>query len=272
MTTRNLGAALAALIVGVLAGLQTAVACVADGAPGAALSAAFAGSKARVFVLAIAEKGAEVKTDAALDELASGFAGIGVGVVGGAGRDGVVAIDDSTGELATRLGASAGEIVVTDAAGGVVAKFAMGTPASVIGARIEQSRRAPTDQYNIPGKSSLAIEGYDPVSYFEASSPLKGDAKITSRYRGVVYRFASAANRAKFNTDPERYAPTYGGWCATAMARGEKVEIDPTNYKVSNGRLFLFYKGFLGNARNDWENDEKRLERDADAAWAKIVK
>src|SRR5262245_38094742 len=92
-------------------------------------------------------------------------------------------------------------------------------------------------------KDGVGLKGYDPVSYFVGGKPLKGDAKITVTHDGVIYRFASEENRAKFQSEPAKYAPEYGGWCAKAIADKEKVDIDPLNYKITNGRLFLFYKG-----------------------------
>ena len=37
-----------------------------------------------------------------------------------------------------------------------------------------------------------------------------------------------------------------------------------------DGRLFLFYKGFWGNARKDWDKDEPTQTAKADAQWKKI--
>jgi peroxiredoxin Q/BCP len=117
----------------------------------------------------------------------------------------------------------------------------------------------------------VALSGYDPVAYFTHSKALKGSAEIHSLYRGVTYCFATDQNRAQFAAAPEKYLPTYGGWCATAMARGEKIEIDPTNFKVTNGRLFLFFKAFYGNALNDWKKKEPALTIRADAHWKRIA-
>jgi YHS domain-containing protein len=126
--------------------------------------------------------------------------------------------------------------------------------------------------YNLPKGSRTAIEGYDPVAYFNAGKPTKGDSKISSVWQGVTYQFASKANRDLFNADPEKYAPTYGGWCATAMgAKGTKVEIDPTNFKVKDGRLHLFYKDFFSDALKDWNKNEKEWEPKADANWKKTA-
>lgn len=120
--------------------------------------------------------------------------------------------------------------------------------------------------------SRLAIDGYDPVAYLDDRKAVPGDKKLESSFRGITYRFASEASRGRFNTDPVRYLPAYGGWCATAMAKGDKVEIDPKNFKVTNGRVFLFYKGFFGNALNDWNKDEPGLTAKADANWKKLAK
>ena len=127
----------------------------------------------------------------------------------------------------------------------------------------------PIDHYNL-GSDRLALAGYDPVSYFNQKSPVKGNAQIISTYHGVRYQFSSLENREIFSANPEKYLPTYGGWCATAMAKGEKVEIDPTNFKVTNGRLFLFFKAFYANAQKDWNKDEANLTSKADSQWKRI--
>ena len=124
-------------------------------------------------------------------------------------------------------------------------------------------------QYNL-GADKVAIKGYDPVAYFTVGAPVKGDKSINSQYEGVTYYFGSPENRKLFTQAPTKYLPTYGGWCATAMAKGEKVEIDPTNFKVTNGRLFLFFKAFYANAIKDWNKDEPNSIVKADTNWKKI--
>ncbi|MDB6019561.1 MAG: hypothetical protein JWR19_4050 [Pedosphaera sp.] len=133
----------------------------------------------------------------------------------------------------------------------------------------ELSAATALDQYNLPA-DKVALAGYDPVGYLESKKALPGVKEITSQYRGVTYQFASEQNRRLFAANPEKYLPTYGGWCATAMAKGKKVEIDPTNFKVTNGRLFLFFNGFFGNAINDWNKDETAQMTKADTNWKKI--
>lgn len=134
-----------------------------------------------------------------------------------------------------------------------------------------KTRAAALKDYNLPRGSTLAIEGYDPVSYFARGKAERGRPGIESRYRGVTYRFAEESHRAAFNEDPGRYAPTYGGWCASAIgAKGTKVGIDPTNFKVKESRLFLFYKGVFSDALKDWNKHEREWEPAADANWKRI--
>ncbi|MCI0746338.1 MAG: YHS domain-containing protein [Verrucomicrobia subdivision 3 bacterium] len=123
--------------------------------------------------------------------------------------------------------------------------------------------------YNL-GADKVALKGYDPVAYFTSNQALKGRKEISVQYRGVTYWFASDKNKELFLASPEKYLPTYGGWCATAMAKGEKVEIDPTNFKVTNGRLFVFFKAFYANALKEWNKDEANLTVKADANWRRI--
>jgi YHS domain-containing protein len=122
--------------------------------------------------------------------------------------------------------------------------------------------------YNV-GKDRLALQGYCPVSYFQGHTR-KGDAKLTAEREGVLYRFHSEEHRKQFLAEPNKFTPAYGGWCATAMAEGKKVEIDPRNFKVSGGRLFLFYKSLLHDAQKDWNKDEPGHRDRADKAWKGI--
>ena len=118
---------------------------------------------------------------------------------------------------------------------------------------------------------NLAIEGYDPVSYFNANKAIKGVSKNTYQYEGATYQFATTQNLAAFKLNPNKYAPQYGGWCAYAMgATGEKVDIDPSTFKIVGGKLYLFYNKYFNNTLTSWNKDEKSLKIKADKNWAKI--
>ena len=132
-------------------------------------------------------------------------------------------------------------------------------------AHAEDTKRCNVDS------SRVILKGFDPVSYFTSGKPQPGDAKITTEYDGAVYRFASDENRQKFLAEPKKYLPEYGGWCAKAIADNQFVDIDPLSYKITNGRLFLFYKGLLGDALKIWNKDEANLTQRADKNWQEIT-
>ena len=116
--------------------------------------------------------------------------------------------------------------------------------------------------YNLD-KSNLALQGYDPVSYFQ-DGPIKGKPSINAAYHGVTYYFANEANKKSFESEPGKYEPAYGGWCATALLEGTKYKIDPKNYKIVDGHNLLFYKGFLGDALKDWNKKIEQGQQEPD--------
>ena len=116
-------------------------------------------------------------------------------------------------------------------------------------------------------KNEVALEGFDPTSYFEGT-PVEGSPKIKFQYKGVVYQFATQANLNKFKSGPDKFEPAYGGWCAYAMGKtGEKVKVDPETYLLLDGKLYLFYNFWGNNTLVDWKKDQKKLKESADHNW-----
>ena len=121
--------------------------------------------------------------------------------------------------------------------------------------------------------SKLALAGYDPVAYFQQKKAIKGKATISVENDGATYQFSTQANKNIFVASPASYKPQYGGWCAYAMgAKGEKVEVDPETFKITDGKLFLFYNRFFNNTLDTWNENETKLKADADKNWSKITK
>ena len=58
----------------------------------------------------------------------------------------------------------------------------------------------------------LAVKGYDPVAYFVVGRPIKGKKEFEFEWSGAKWRFADAEHLERFKSDPERYAPQYGGY------------------------------------------------------------
>lgn len=133
-----------------------------------------------------------------------------------------------------------------------------------------QSEQVRKNHFNL--KKTVALEGYDPVSYFDGR-PEEGEEKISYTYKGVIYYFRTNASLARFKASPEKFEPAYGGWCAYAMGdTGEKVKIDPETFKIVDGRLYLFYNFWGNNTLEDWNQDERKLKENADRNWAVAIK
>ena len=123
--------------------------------------------------------------------------------------------------------------------------------------------------FNLDKKT--AIQGYDPVAYFKQGKAVKGKPELSAVNEGVVYNFSTSANKEAFTKNPSAYEPQYGGWCAYAMgANGEKVEINPETFKITDGKLYLFYNAYFNNTLKTWNQAENTLKPKADANWEEI--
>ncbi len=125
-------------------------------------------------------------------------------------------------------------------------------------------------EFNLENK--VALQGYDPVSYFKQNKAIKGKKEFSTTYEGVVYNFASLGDKDLFLKSPSTYEPEYGGWCAYAMgSAGEKVEIDPATFKIVDNKLYLFYNAYFNNTLKSWNKDQASLNKKADLNWKKII-
>lgn len=119
-------------------------------------------------------------------------------------------------------------------------------------------------------EEKLGVHGYDPVAYIVKSEAREGIKDFEFNYQGVTYRFAGKESLSLFKAAPEKYLPAYGGWCAYAMAEGEKVDIDPKSFKVIEGKTHLFYNGVWGDTLKKWNRNQNSLKIDADKQWEKL--
>jgi YHS domain-containing protein len=117
-------------------------------------------------------------------------------------------------------------------------------------------------------RHGVAIKGYDPVAYFTLGAPTKGDAQFAHTWNGATWHFAKAEHRDLFAAAPEKYAPQYGGYCAWAVSNGYTAPIDPTAWKIVEGRLFLNYNA---SVRKTWEADEANRIRLGDTNWPQAL-
>jgi YHS domain-containing protein len=118
----------------------------------------------------------------------------------------------------------------------------------------------------------LVGDGYDLVSYFSENKPVKGKSSISSQYQGLLFYFSSQENKDLFISDPTRYLPKYGGWCAYTIGDyAKKVDVDPLSYTIENGELYLFYKSYFNDTKEKWIKNHDVLKQSAEENWQKII-
>lgn len=115
----------------------------------------------------------------------------------------------------------------------------------------------------------VGLLGYDPVSYFSegGGEAKEGSASIALNYEGVLYHFSSEENKETFLTNPEKYEPTYGGWCAWAMANGNEIRINPEIYTIDGDRIHFF---IARRAKRNFDRDILGYSDKADGHWEDI--
>ena len=90
------------------------------------------------------------------------------------------------------------------------------------------------------GALSVALKGYDPVSYFNPGKPTQGTSASYVDFDDSRFLFSSQRNRDLFASDPDKYSPQFSGLCATGLSMGMKTEADPKVFKVIGGKLYVF--------------------------------
>jgi YHS domain-containing protein len=97
-----------------------------------------------------------------------------------------------------------------------------------------------TEKVVLNPDTGIAIEGFDPVSYFQGQAPRLGDSALQFDWSGATWFFANEGNLEAFKRDPEVYAPRFGGHCCEAAARNLAVDGDPALFRRVGRRLYLF--------------------------------
>ena len=87
----------------------------------------------------------------------------------------------------------------------------------------------------------IAVKGFDTVAYFTENAAVEGNKAHALEWNGATWRFSSAANKALFEADPDKYAPQYGGYCAWAVSQNQTASIEPEQFTIVGGKLYLNY-------------------------------
>ena len=119
------------------------------------------------------------------------------------------------------------------------------------------------------GRTDTAINGYDTVAYFTVGKPVKGLDSLTSDWMGAKWKFSSQAHLDLFKANPEKYAPQYGGYCAYGVTQGYLVKVEPDQFTVRDGKLYLNYDA---EVQTKWAKDPVGYIRMADEKFQPLLK
>lgn len=123
---------------------------------------------------------------------------------------------------------------------------------------------------NTAGASGVALSGYDAVSFFTDSKPVNGNPEITAVHKGATYFFSSDGHKKVFESNPDKYAPQFGGFCAFGTSVGALFPIDVNTAQVYKDKLYVnlnpdvlveFEKdkdGTIAKAEKNWPDLEKK--------------
>lgn len=113
-----------------------------------------------------------------------------------------------------------------------------------------------------------ALDGYDPVAYFTDSKPVPGSDEFTHEWNGATWHFASAQNRDAFRSDPEKYAPQFGGYCAYAVASGYTAKTSPQAWHIEDGKLYF---NFDDGVMAEWRSKRQELIAAGERNWPAVI-
>jgi YHS domain-containing protein len=119
------------------------------------------------------------------------------------------------------------------------------------------------------GRTDTAINGYDTVAYFTDRKPVKGSDAFVHAWMGAKWKFASQAHLDLFKAEPEKYAPQYGGYCAYGVAQDHLVKVEPDQFTIRDGKLYLNYDADI---QAKWLKDPAGYIKAADAKFGPLLK
>lgn len=121
--------------------------------------------------------------------------------------------------------------------------------------------------------SKIALQGYSPVSYLDLGIAQKGLKEYKATHDGLAYYFTSEAQKKSFESNPKKYLPQYGGYCAFGVSVGAKFRVDPNKFVVKDGKYFLFLYDLEVDAQQLWiTGNHKELVEKANMNWTKLSK
>lgn len=112
-----------------------------------------------------------------------------------------------------------------------------------------------------------AIRGYDPVAFFNESKPVKGNDSLNFEWNSATWNFSSEKNLNLFKSNPELYAPQFGGYCAYGTAGNHKAPTQTETWTIINNKLYFNYNQ---SVKQKWISNQDSLIKQAENHWIKL--
>lgn len=113
-----------------------------------------------------------------------------------------------------------------------------------------------------------AVDGKDIIELYNNQTVIDGKSEFEYEHDGARYLFSSKKNLELFKSNPKKYAPAYGGYCAWAVSQGYTAGVDLNTAKVVDGVLYLNYNSSIAAK---WSGDQKNLIKKANSQWPDLT-
>lgn len=128
---------------------------------------------------------------------------------------------------------------------------------------------SPSQKYLVNvGEDRVILDGYDPVALVSDGKLVRGKSAIATSHQGAIYRFASQENKQRFDKNPEKYRPQFGGYCAMSVTMGKLMPGDVHTWSIVDGRLVVQLNE---KAAAMWKKNPEGHLKKADQNWPKLV-
>jgi hypothetical protein len=123
---------------------------------------------------------------------------------------------------------------------------------------------AHAQQSEVFAPGGKAIKGFDPVAFFMDAKPIMGADSLSCKWKDVNWLFSSKEHLEAFKSNPEKYAPQYGGYCAYGSSQGHKAPTQTDTWTIVGDKLYFNYNQ---KVKEMWMRNQDTLIKKADLLW-----
>lgn len=98
----------------------------------------------------------------------------------------------------------------------------------------------PVNAVAMDDSKRVMLKGADVVAYITQNAYVQGSKEFAVKFGDIDFYFANSVNRALFQSDPEKYLPQYGGYCANGIMFGIPWGGDADSFIIHNGKVYNF--------------------------------